>query len=92
MVYCLLQHFVASSDFENTISSVQFGSGEVISCYNQTIIDDTVPEIFETFDLVILMSSVIVVGNQSTLQITIIDDDIKGDCESLYINFTHCIF
>ena len=61
------------------MSLVQFGPGEVISCYNQTIIDDTAPEFFETFDLVILANSVIMVGNQSTSQVTIIDDDIKGD-------------
>ena len=61
------------------MSLVQFGPGEVMNCYNQTIIDDTVPEFLETFDLVILASSVIMAGNQTTSQITIIDDDIKGD-------------
>ena len=61
------------------MSIIQFGPGEVISCYNQTIIDDTVPEFLETFDLVILANSVIMAGNQSISQITIIDDDIKGD-------------
>ena len=71
--------FAASSDFENTVSLVQFGPGEVMNCYNQTIIDDTVPEFLETFDLVILANSIIMAGNQSTSQITIIDDDIKGD-------------
>ena len=70
---------IASSDFQNTVSIIRFGPGEVISCYNQTIVDDTVPEFLETFDLVILANSVIMAGNQSTSQITIIDDDIKGD-------------
>lgn len=79
MIELSWQHSVASSDFENTVSMVQFGSGEVMSCYNQTIIDDTVPEFLETFDLVILANSVIMAGNQSTSRITIIDDDIKGD-------------
>ena len=79
LIGLLLKYSIASSDFENTVSSIQFGPGKVISCYNQTIIDNAAPELFETFDLVILGNSVIVVGNQSTSQITIIDDDVKGN-------------
>ena len=74
------------------MSSVQFSPGEVRSCYSQKIIDDIVPEYFEMFDLVILMNSQIVIGNQSLLQITIIDDDIKGICFAYmhsYIIFYH---
>ena len=78
----------------NTVSSVQFGPGEIISCYNQAIIDNTVPENFETFDVVMLSNSVITIGNQSTSQVIIIDDDVKGNVHS-YCTFVckyNCAF
>ena len=78
----------------NTVSSVQFGPGEIISCYNQTIIDNTVPENFETFDVVILPDSIITIGNQSTSQIIIIDDDVKGNMHSycIFVCKSNCVF
>lgn len=62
------------------MSTVRFGPGEFSSCFNQTIIDDSSPENVEIFELMILVNSLVMVGNQSILisRIIIIDDDIKG--------------
>lgn len=81
-----MKQSVAASDFESTVSSVQFSPGETRSCYNQTIIDNTIPEQFEMFNLVIIVNSQIIVGNQSLSRITIIDDDVRGNnVISLYL-------
>lgn len=83
---------VASRDFDSNASSVQFSPGEVRNCYNQTIIDNTSPEYFEVFELVILLNDQIIIGNQSLSRITIIDDDIKGKIILYLYVITYFVF
>ena len=88
-----MKRSVASRDFDSNASLVQFSPGEVTSCYNQTIIDNTSPEYFEVFELVILLNDQIIIGNQSLSRITIIDDDIKGKIILyLYVITYFCIY
>ena len=56
-------------------STVTFAPGQLRACYNQSIIDDDVPEMTESFTVRIIDNTNITPGDPQVTQINIIDDD-----------------
>jgi len=54
---------------------VTFAPGQARACYNQSVVNDAIPEDTESFDVSIVDNPVINIGDPGTTRITIIDDD-----------------
>ena len=52
-----------------------FLPGQSVACYNQSIVNDDMPENTESFSVSIVDNPDINIGNPGTAQINIVDDD-----------------
>ena len=83
--------YIGGIDYNSGPYSCQFNAGDVRTSFNISIINDSMPEINEMFNLTIDVSSLhsnVTVGDRHQSTVTIVDDD--GKCKVINVLIQNC--
>ena len=73
----MIYHILEPGDFSLVTSIVIFLPGQSTACYNQTVVNDDVPENTESFNISIIDIPANDIGDPGIAQIVIDDDDAR---------------